>query len=217
MKQRVTTDKILTLTLAAGTRLGPYEITGPIGASVQGEVYKARDSRLERTVAINLDEWSSLTPASFALLSENEPNHKCVREVLDTIETRTVGPGFFPMLIKNHPRGPQSYNSSVMATTTPSTVYAHITRDPEVCGGKACIDGTRIRVMDIVALEREGYVPEKMLHVFAVALSLGQVYGALAYYYDHKDEIEASFEAQEQGEKESERKRAEFLKHHSKR
>jgi len=104
-----------------------------------------------------------------------------------------------------------------MATTTPSTVYAHITNDSEVCGGKACIDGTRIRVMDIVALEREGFVPEKMLNVFAVALSLGQVYGALAYYYDHKDEIEASFEAQEQGEKESERKRAEFLKHHSKR
>ena len=98
-----------------------------------------------------------------------------------------------------------------MATTTPSTVYAHITKDSEVCGGKACIDGTRIRVMDIIALEREGYVPEKMLNVFAVALRLGQVYGALAYYYDHKDEIEASFEEQEQGEKESERKRAEFL------
>ena len=52
-----------------------------------------------------------------------------------------------------------------MATTTPSTVYAHITKDSEVCGGKACIDGTRIRVMDIVALEREGYVPEKMCWV----------------------------------------------------
>ena len=105
-----------------------------------------------------------------------------------------------------------------MAATTPSTAYAHITKDPEVCGGKACIDGTRIRVMDIVALEREGYVPEKMLNVFAVALSLslGQVYGALAYYYDHKDEIEASFAEQERGEKESERKRAEFLKQHSK-
>ncbi len=73
-----------------------------------------------------------------------------------------------------------------MATTTPSTVYAHITKDPEVCGGKACIDGTRIRVMDIVALEREGYVPEKMLNVFAVQLTLGQVHAALAYYYDHR-------------------------------
>jgi len=103
-----------------------------------------------------------------------------------------------------------------MATST-SILYAHITKDPGVCGGKACIDGTRIRVMDIVALEREGYVPEKMLNVFAVPLTLGQVYGALAYYYDHKDEIEVSFAEQEQGEKESERKRAEFLRQHSKR
>ena len=76
---------------------------------------------------------------------------------------------------------------------TTSTIYAHITKDPEVCGGKACIDGTRIRVMDIVALEREGYVPEKMLNVFAVPLTLGQVHAALAYYYDHQAEIEASF------------------------
>ena len=56
-----------------------------------------------------------------------------------------------------------------------------------------------------------------MLDVLAVALSLGQVYGALAYDYDHKDEIEASFAEQEQGDEESERKRAEFLKQHSKR
>jgi uncharacterized protein (DUF433 family) len=103
-----------------------------------------------------------------------------------------------------------------MAATV-STAYAHITKDPEVCGGKACIDGTRIRVMDIVALEREGYAPEKMLNVFAIPLTLGQVHAALTYYYDHKDEIEVSFiEAHESGI-ESERKRAEFLKKHSKR
>src|ERR1700681_641834 len=38
--------------LSAGTRLGPYEVTAPLGAGGMGEVYRARDSRLNRDVAI---------------------------------------------------------------------------------------------------------------------------------------------------------------------
>src|SRR5262249_54060959 len=41
-------------TLPAGSRLGPYEIVAPIGAGGMGEVYKARDTRLERTVAVKV-------------------------------------------------------------------------------------------------------------------------------------------------------------------
>ena len=40
--------------LAPGDRLGPYEITAPIGAGGMGQVYKARDTRLDRTVAIKI-------------------------------------------------------------------------------------------------------------------------------------------------------------------
>src|SRR5271167_4592710 len=40
--------------LATGTRLGPYEIQSPLGAGGMGEVYRARDTRLERDVAIKV-------------------------------------------------------------------------------------------------------------------------------------------------------------------
>src|SRR5437763_4644586 len=42
------------MALVAGSRLGPYEILAPIGAGGMGEVYRARDTRLERTVAIKV-------------------------------------------------------------------------------------------------------------------------------------------------------------------
>src|SRR3954466_2881809 len=53
--------------LASGTRLGPYEIVGPLGAGGMGEVYRARDTRLDRTVALKvLPQESSASPDAAA-------------------------------------------------------------------------------------------------------------------------------------------------------
>jgi Tol biopolymer transport system component len=42
------------MALPSGTRLGPYELVAPVGAGGMGEVYRARDTRLERTVAVKV-------------------------------------------------------------------------------------------------------------------------------------------------------------------
>ena len=58
--------------LAPGTRLGPYEISAPLGGGGMGEVYRARDTRLERTVAIKI------LPAQFSWIpfANNASNEK---------------------------------------------------------------------------------------------------------------------------------------------
>src|SRR5205809_3478494 len=50
--------------LGAGTRLGPYEILSPLGAGGMGEVYRARDTRLNRTVAVKIVPQHLLSGAS---------------------------------------------------------------------------------------------------------------------------------------------------------
>jgi serine/threonine protein kinase len=60
------------MSLAAGTRLGPYEVLGLIGSGGMGEVYKARDTRLDRTVAIKV------LPAE--KVADPERRHRFVQE-----------------------------------------------------------------------------------------------------------------------------------------
>src|SRR5215813_5377614 len=74
------------------------------------------------------------------------------------------------------------------ATTTP---YAYIMRTPGVVGGEARIAGHRIRVRDVVAArDLGGLTPEEIAASVYPELTLAEVYSALAYYEDHRDEIE---------------------------
>ena len=58
-----------------------------------------------------------------------------------------------------------------------------------ICGGKPRVAGTRIRVQDIVIWTEQGESPEEIISEFP-QLRIADVYDALAYYHDHRDEIE---------------------------
>jgi uncharacterized protein (DUF433 family) len=70
------------------------------------------------------------------------------------------------------------------------SIADHIERKAEVCGGRACIAGTRIRVQDVFGWhEKEGVSPDEIVSRFP-QLTLADVHAALAYYWDHREEVE---------------------------
>ena len=90
---------------------------------------------------------------------------------------------FFSPERLNRPRG--SANLSVMAITE---ILPHVRRDSK---GVAWVDDTNVKVIEIVQ-SKQAYdlTPEELREQYS-HLSLAQIYAALAYYYDHKDELEA--------------------------
>ena len=76
---------------------------------------------------------------------------------------------------------------------TTKTHYAHIEVTPGVAGGKPRIAGHRITVQNIVIWhERMGKSADEIATEYD--LSLADVYAALAYYFDHREQIDRSIE-----------------------
>jgi uncharacterized protein (DUF433 family) len=70
-----------------------------------------------------------------------------------------------------------------------------ITKNPAVRGGKPCVAGTGLRVTDLVMAHLfHKRSPEEITSDYE--LSLSQVYASLAYYYQHKDELDEDIRAQ---------------------
>ena len=75
----------------------------------------------------------------------------------------------------------------------PELSYRHIVTVPDVCGGRPTIRGTRIAVSNVAFRHRRGESVDEILEAWP-HLTPGQVYDALAYYYDHKAEIDSEVE-----------------------
>ncbi|MGA2923924.1 MAG: protein kinase [Candidatus Sulfotelmatobacter sp.] len=90
------------MTLPPGTRLGPYEITAPLGAGGMGEVYKARDTRLNRIVAIKVSN------EQFSERFEREAHAVAALNHSNVCTLHDVGPNYLVMeYIEGTPlRGP---------------------------------------------------------------------------------------------------------------
>ena len=79
------------MTLDRGTKLGPYEIIAPIGAGGMGEVYKARDTRLDRLVAIKVSKEKFSERFEREARSIGALNHPHICQLYD------VGPDYLVM------------------------------------------------------------------------------------------------------------------------
>ena len=87
------------MALTPGTRLGPYEILAPLGAGGMGEVYRARDSKLNRDVAIKIllpavandpDRLARFSREAQVLASLNHPNIAAIYGLEDAGDVRAL-------------------------------------------------------------------------------------------------------------------------------
>jgi serine/threonine protein kinase len=87
------------MSLTIGQRIGPYEIVAPLGAGGMGEVYRARDSRLDRDVAIKiLPELFAQDPERLARFEREAKalaalNHPNIAAIYGIEESGVQGPG----------------------------------------------------------------------------------------------------------------------------
>jgi serine/threonine protein kinase len=122
--------------LSAGTRLGSYEILAPLGAGGMGEVYRARDSKLDRLVAIKLladgvggDACATLLREARAAAALNHPNICTIYEIADT----GAGSGQPTFIVMEHVDG-QPLSALVESGIATGTIVRYGTQIAEALG-----------------------------------------------------------------------------------
>jgi serine/threonine protein kinase len=109
------------MSLGAGTRLGPYEISSPIGSGGMGEVYRARDTRLGRDVAIKV------LPAAMAGDSDRQVRFEREARVVALVE---------PPVHRTLVRG------LIVASCAVTAAVSSIHREPQIASGVAPVHGS---------------------------------------------------------------------------
>ena len=81
-----------------------------------------------------------------------------------------------------------------MSATALPNAADHVVTDPAVCGGKPCVAGTRVRVLDVyVWHDLRGQSADEIVGRFP-HLTHADVYAALTYFWDHRDAMLADLE-----------------------
>ena len=167
--------------LSNGTRLGPYEITGPIGSGGMGEVYKARDTRLDRIVAIKVsnEQFSGrFEGEARAIAALNHP-HVC--------QLYDVGPNYLVMeYIEGQPlKGPLPLDQALLYGTQICNALdaAHrrgITHR-DLKPGNILVTGSGVKVLDFGLAKMAPAVTASENALTQALTAEGQMVGTLHY------------------------------------
>lgn len=84
----------------------------------------------------------------------------------------------------------QEINTPPPASVSQPTEIKGIVRNPRIFGGKPIIGDHRIAVHHVASFVRQGYTAEQIAKEIFPDLTLLEIYAALHYYYDHKEEID---------------------------
>src|SRR5574341_1624789 len=118
------------MSLAPGARLGPYEIVAPLGAGGMGEVYRARDTKLGRDVALKI------LPAAFVDDVDRLVRFKREAHVLASLNHPNIG-GIYGLEESN------SLRALVLEFVEGTTLGDRIAQDPRRCSGSAWLPAWR--------------------------------------------------------------------------
>jgi len=93
--------------------------------------------------------------------------------------------------------------------------HPYVTRKKGVCGGRPVIVGTRIPVWAIAGWRSKGYSAERMQRDIYPSLGLAEIYDALSYYHDHKEDIDRQLAENTLSLTEARKRQAQWRQSHS--